>query len=83
MTEACAVCPARVIGDATRLLAGGFGEIVPPEAQLHLINAQRELLLAVALIVEHNSSRTVRSPRAKKRTSSSASTRRPKRVRLD
>jgi len=28
-------------------------DVIPPEAQLHLLNAQRELLTAVFLIYEH------------------------------
>jgi hypothetical protein len=29
-------------------------ELLPPDAQIHLLNAQRELLLAVKLTVEHH-----------------------------
>lgn len=45
---------ARALAEATRMVAAQVGDLVPPEAQLHLLNAQRELLLAVAAIVEHN-----------------------------
>ncbi len=84
MTEACAACPGKLVGDAARLLAGSFTEFVPPDAQLHLFNAQRELLLAVAAIIEHNRSRTVQQPRAAGRGTAKGSTpRRPERVQLD
>lgn len=76
------VSPPKVLGDAARLLASSLGEFVPPEAQLHLLNAQRELLLAIEVIIEHNSGRTPRRPRARKAASKPAS-RRPKRVELD
>ena len=76
------VTPPKVLSDAARLLASSLGELVPPEAQLHLLNAQRELLLAIAVIIEHNSGRTPRRPRARKAASTPAS-RRPKRVELD
>ncbi len=76
------VSPPKVLGDAARLLASSLGEFVPPEAQLHLLNAQRELLLTIAVIIEHNSGRTPRRPRARKAASTPAS-RRPKRVELD
>ena len=48
------MCPARVLGDAGELLGSAVNELVPPEAQVHLINAQRELLLAMTLTLEHH-----------------------------
>jgi hypothetical protein len=48
------MCPARVLGDAGQLLGSAMNELVPPEAQVHLINAQRELLLALTVTVEHH-----------------------------
>ncbi len=72
----------KLLSDAARILANSLGEIVPAEAQLHLLNAQRELLLAIAVIIEHNSGRTPRHPRARK-TGSTPASRRPKRVELD
>jgi hypothetical protein len=83
MTEACAICPTKVLGDATRLLAGSLGEFVPPDAQMHLLNAQRELLLAIAVIIEHNSSRTPREPRGRRRPKGKKDNSRPERVELD
>ena len=79
--------PSRVLGDAARVIASSLNEIVPPEAQLHLLNAQRELLLAIAVIIEHNSGRTPRNPRGKapraSRKKAAPASRRPKRVPLD
>lgn len=75
--------PAKAVGDVMRLLAGSLGEFVPPEAQTHLLNAQRELLLALAVIIEHNSARTARRPRARRRPAAGPDERRPKRVQLD
>jgi hypothetical protein len=72
----------KVLSDAARLLASSLSELVPAEAQLHLLNAQRELLLAIAVIIEHNSGRTPRRPRARA-AKSKAAARRPKRVELD
>lgn len=74
--------PNKMLSDAARLLAASLSELVPPEAQLHLLNAQRELLLAIAVIVEHNSGRSPRRPKATGAARKSA-TRRPKRVKLD
>ncbi|MGH7721393.1 MAG: hypothetical protein ACRENL_00980 [Candidatus Dormibacteria bacterium] len=74
--------PTKVLSDAARLLATSLGELVPPEAQLHLLNAQRELLLAIAVIIEHNSGRSPRQPRAR-RAAGRRAPRRPKRVELD
>ncbi len=53
MNEAHRVFPQRLIDDATRVL-GSLGDLVPPDAQRHLLNAQRELLLAVAAMIEHH-----------------------------
>ncbi len=81
MTDSAFVLPGRIIEEASHLLA----EVVPPEAQTHLLNAQRELLLAVAITIEHNASRRVSTPRATKSTASrkKASGRRPSRVPIE
>lgn len=71
----------RIFEEAARAIAHSFSEVVPPEAQAHLIAAQRELLLAVVATVEHNSTRTVRSPRAKPRNK--RPTKRPTKVSID
>jgi hypothetical protein len=46
--------PAKLVDDATRLLGSSLGDLIPPAAQRHLLNAQRELLLAVASMIEHH-----------------------------
>ncbi len=74
--------PNKLLSDAARLLATSLGELVPSEAQLHLLNAQRELLLAIAVIIEHNSGCTPRRPKAAG-TPRKPNSRRPKRVKLD
>ena len=79
MTEACRGCPARLVEDAGRLLGQSFNELVPPEAQTHLANAQRELLLALAVTLEHNARRG--APVARKRSRAKGS--RPSRVDLE
>ncbi len=80
MTDGASLFPGRIFEEAGHL----FSEIVPPEAQKHLLNAQRELLLAVAITIEHNSSRRVSKPRATaKRQAKKSTSRRPSRVPLD
>jgi hypothetical protein len=80
VTDGAFPLPARILEEAAHL----FTEIVPPEAQTHLLNAQRELLLAVALTIEHNSTRRVNKPGAtRKRQTKSRATKRPSRVELD
>ncbi|MEO8898871.1 MAG: hypothetical protein ABI352_08845 [Candidatus Dormibacter sp.] len=83
MSEPFTIEPGKVVADVMQLLANALGEVVPPDAQLHLINAQRELLLALAVIIEHNSTRTPRQPRGRRRAPKQAAARRPKRVELD
>ena len=77
------VSPTRVLGDAARIVAGSISEFVPPEAQVHLLNAQRELLLAVAVIVEHNTGRTPRRPRGRRSATQPSARQRPARVEID
>ncbi|MHB8719381.1 MAG: hypothetical protein ACYDAC_10895 [Candidatus Dormibacteria bacterium] len=57
MSDASAEFAGRLAGEAARLLATSLSEFVPPEAQAHLLAAQRELLLALAVILEHNQAR--------------------------
>jgi hypothetical protein len=83
VTEPFAVDPSKIVSDIVQLLANAVGEFVPPDAQRHLLNAQRELLLALAVIIEHNSTRTPRQPRGRRRAPAETRTRRPKRVELD
>lgn len=82
MNDATFLLPGRLLEEAGHILS----EIVPPEAQTHLLNAQRELLLAVAITIEHNASRRVTKPRATPKRSGAArkrQSRRPSRVELD
>jgi hypothetical protein len=44
---------AEVAGVLAQRLNGAIRDVIPPEAQVHLLNAQRELLTAVFLIYEH------------------------------
>ena len=43
----------RFAHELTNRLGGAVKDMIPPEAQWHLLNAQRELLTAVFLIYEH------------------------------
>ncbi len=54
MSEACRACPARLVDDVAKLVGSSLNELVPPEAQRHLLIAQRELLLAIAATIEHH-----------------------------
>ena len=57
-------------------LGGAVKEMIPPEAQYHLMNAQREMLTALFLIYEHQAGgRRTEVPPPKRR--------RPARKRLD
>ena len=41
--------------ELTARLGGAVKDMIPPEAQYHLLNAQREMLTALFLIYEHQS----------------------------
>jgi hypothetical protein len=40
-------------GEIGQRLSGALGDMVPPDARQHLLNAQKELLTALFLIYEH------------------------------
>ncbi|HVC42713.1 MAG: hypothetical protein ACYDCS_11290 [Candidatus Dormibacteria bacterium] len=88
MTEACRACPTRLVDEASRILGTSFGDIVPPEAQRHLLIAQRELLLALAAMIEHHTQRPAEStespaPGRRRSRSGTERSRRPSRVELE
>ena len=72
-----------LIEDAVGLVMASFTEVVPTDAQLHLLNAQRELLLALTIIVEHNLSRSVEHPRGDRKRKTASKRQRPTRVSID
>jgi hypothetical protein len=41
--------------DLGHRVGGLLRDVIPPDAQLHLLNAQRELLTALIIIYEHQS----------------------------
>ncbi len=88
VTEACRACPTRLVDEASRILGTSFSDIIPPEAQRHLLIAQRELLLALAAMIEHHTQRPEEAtePAAggrKRSRSGTARSRRPSRVELE
>jgi hypothetical protein len=83
MTEACALCPGRLVDDVGHRLGAALGDVIPPEAQKHLLNAQRELLLALVVTIEHNAARgQPAKPSGTRRRRKTASPR-PSRVELE
>ena len=78
-----------LVDDAARTLGTSFSDIVPPEAQRHLLNAQRELLLAVAAMIEHHTREprgghtAAAGRRGSEREAGTARSRRPSRVELE
>jgi hypothetical protein len=57
-------------------------DVVPPDAQEHLLNAQRELLTALFLIYEHQAGAR-RTPVERRVRSTSRSARKPRLTRID
>jgi len=72
------MCPGRFASEAAQLAGSAFGELVPPEAQVHLLNAQRELFMALKVTIEHHARREQAEERAARRES-----RRPVKVELE
>jgi hypothetical protein len=57
-------------------------DVVPPDAQQHLLNAQRELLTALFLIYEHQAGAR-RTPGERRVRQSARRTRKPRLTRID
>jgi hypothetical protein len=89
MTDAVWTQATRLVDEASRLLGTSFSDLVPPDAQRHLLIAQRELLLAVAAIIEHHTQQEPEEPtespsRGRRRSRSETQrSRRPSRVELE
>ena len=87
MSEPCRACPTRLVDEASRILGTSFGDLVPPEAQRHLLIAQRELLLALAAMIEHHTRQPAPAeagaPGRKRSRSGTERSRRPSRVELE
>jgi hypothetical protein len=66
----------RMLEEAAHLI----GEGVPPDAQRHFINAQRELILGITALIEHNGERVTRTPAQRRTAKRSARASRPRRV---
>ncbi len=72
------MCPGRLAAEAAQLAGTAFSELIPPEAQAHLIKAQAELFLAVKATIEHHA-RHVQTEERKARRES----RRPVKIELE
>jgi hypothetical protein len=69
------MCPGRLLVDAGQLLGATVNDLVPPDAQVHLLNAQRELLLALKVTLDHHRRHAESADRGERR--------RPVRVEID
>lgn len=61
--------------ELTSRLGGAVQDMVPPEAQHHLLNAQRELLTALFLIYEHQAAARRAAPEVSPRRRSATTPR--------
>jgi hypothetical protein len=90
MSDAYRARATRFVDDASRILGTSLGDLIPPDAQRHLLNAQRELLLAVAAMIEHHTQTPPASEPAtkggrgtKRKRGETARSRRPSPVELE
>jgi hypothetical protein len=87
MTDAVWAQAKGLVDEASKMLGTSFSDIVPPEAQRHLLIAQRELLLALAAMIEHHTQEPASnksSPGGRRRPRSGTErSRRPSRVELE
>jgi len=68
--------------ELTSRFGGAVKDMIPPEAQYHLINAQREMLTALFLIYEHQAGGRRPSVGAPRRPAAKGRKPAPKRERL-
>ena len=92
MSDAYRARATRFVDDASRILGTSLGDLIPPDAQRHLLNAQRELLLAVAAMIEHHTqtppasepaTKGARGRGTKRKRGETARSRRPSPVELE
>lgn len=74
MTEAERL--ARLAHEFSSRLGGAVKDMVPVEAQAHLLNAQRELITALFLIYEHQAAGRRAEPQPRRRSASGSAPRR-------
>jgi hypothetical protein len=72
------LCPGKFAADAAQLAGTAFNDLIPPEAQIHLINAQRELFMALKVTIEHHARHAQTEERKARREA-----RRPVKVELE
>ena len=58
-------------------------DLIPPDAQIHLLNAQRELLTAMIIIYEHQAGARRPAARSRKRVGAAEPRRRLDRISID
>ena len=57
-----------------------LSDVIPPAAQVHLLNAQRELITALMLIYENRVAPTPRATRARRARAARRTTRRDRKI---
>ena len=77
-----------MLEEAVLALQGAIDEVVPPDAQTHLMAAQRELILAMAITVDYHANRKTRKSTTvkkggRKSAKRSTAASKPKRISLD
>lgn len=78
-----------VASELTDRIGGAVRDVIPPEAQRHLLNAQRELLTALFLIYEHQAGARrpatppASRPRARRKAAPSATRPRVKKIEIE
>ena len=60
-----------------------LSDVVPPAAQVHLLNAQRELITALMLIYENRVAPTPSTTRARRATARRRTTKRDQKIPID
>jgi hypothetical protein len=72
-----------LINELGSRVGGALSEMVPPAAQVHLLNAQRELITALMLIYENRVSPEPRATRARRARTARRTTRRDRKIPIE
>lgn len=74
---------AELLAELGGRIGGLVRDIIPPDAQIHILNAQRELLTAMILIYEHQAGARRPSQRSRRRVPAAQERRRLDRISID
>lgn len=81
--DGCAACPKALFHDAAKMVGDLVDEAIPPEAFVHLHNAEKEILLAIAVTFTYHAEMRAKAARESSSAAEARPGRRPVKITLD